>query len=121
MANSAILSIDVGELQYTLRPWRLDDIENSIKYGNNVNVYKAVSRLPHPYTRKDAEWWINKCMDMKDFLPKKWAAAPSAEAYLPSTYVIALEDQLIGSIGLTQDPNNQYAVALGYWLAEPFW
>lgn len=129
MASTAILSVNVRELHITVRPYRLDDLEDVLTYGNNANIAKALQRLPHPYTRKDAEWWINHCMDVKLFLPSEHLPTTPTDAdaninidtRLPSDYVIALEDKLIGSIGLTSDPINPQAVIFGYWLAEPFW
>ena len=42
----------------TLRPWRLGDESSLVTNANNRRVWRNLSRLPHPYTRADADAWI---------------------------------------------------------------
>ena len=57
--------------------------------------------MPHPYTDKDAEYWL-KNVSSSDL-----------------TLNIFLDDVLIGGIGLTPDVNNFFE--LGYWLGFEYW
>src|SRR5439155_11343 len=42
----------------TLRPWRVGDETSLVRNANNRRVWHNLSRLPHPYTRQDADAWI---------------------------------------------------------------
>ncbi len=45
----------------TLRDWTKRDISDLIEGLNNYNVSKWLALVPHPYTKKDAQEWINYC------------------------------------------------------------
>src|ERR671922_3060592 len=44
----------------TLRPWRVGDETSLVRNAKNRRVWRNLSRLPHPYTRQDAEAWITR-------------------------------------------------------------
>ena len=48
-----------------LRRWRLEDIDDAVEGLNNINVTKWMSHTPYPYTKKDAEDFINKSINEK--------------------------------------------------------
>ena len=42
------------------RNWRSRDVEALCRYANNKNIWLCLlDRFPHPYTRRDAERWID--------------------------------------------------------------
>jgi RimJ/RimL family protein N-acetyltransferase len=97
--------IQIGEWQ--IRSFHRGDIEAIVKYGNNPNVsLQLTDRFPYPYTREDAEAWIE--------------LAESQEQ--ETLFAIADDEELIGGIGLIpQEDVYSRSAMLGYWLGEPFW
>ncbi len=49
-----------------LREWNLDDVDDLVEGLNNIEVSKWLGFVPYPYTKKDAEDWINSCIDDKE-------------------------------------------------------
>lgn len=75
--------------------------------ANNKKVWDNVRDiLPHPYSEKDAEWFI-------DFLKKEDPRM---------TFAIEFNGEFCGMIGLTPQPDVYKKTAeIGYWIGEPFW
>jgi hypothetical protein len=44
----------------TLRPFRMNDAESIRKHANDKSVSRNLASLPHPYTKKDANFWLGK-------------------------------------------------------------
>jgi [ribosomal protein S5]-alanine N-acetyltransferase len=90
-----------------LRPWELTDLENLVRYANNLRIAQNLTdSFPFPYTFRDGENFIAR-----------------VNANIPVTvFAIIFNEEAIGSIGLfpQQDIFRKNA-ELGYWLAEPFW
>ena len=99
------MKIQIGEWQ--IRSYRPGDVDSIVKYGNNPNVsVQLTDRFPYPYTREDAEAWID------------FAAAQEPE----TLFALADDKELVGGIGLIpQDDVYSRSAMLGYWLGEPFW
>lgn len=94
-------------MEYTLRPWKMDDLYTLVQHANNPKVSAFLTdRFPHPYTEDDARNFIE--MTGRD----------------PFSTIFAIEvgGQAAGSIGIhpLQDIFRLNA-ELGYWLAEPHW
>jgi len=94
-------------MEVKLRPWRISDLGNLIKYGNNSRIAANMTdAFPHPYTEQSGMAFIERIsLDQ----PLKVLA-------------ISFNDVAIGSIGIfpLQDIFRKNA-ELGYWIAEPFW
>lgn len=92
-----------------LRHWRISDAENLSAVLSNKNVLNNLrDGLPFPYTKKDAEDYINAMLssDLNDTF----------------AYAITLDDKAIGSIGVFRQGNIHSRTAeLGYYLAEEYW
>jgi len=90
-----------------LRPWNMDDLENLLKYADNVAIAgNMTDQFPHPYTAANA----------KAFIENAAASNPV------NIFAIELDGQAIGAIGIHPQSDIQKKNAeLGYWLAEPFW
>jgi ribosomal-protein-alanine N-acetyltransferase len=92
---------------YSIREWKLEDIESLTKYANNPKIAANLrDGFPHPYTLSDAELFLNKVISES-----------------PQTILaIANQTEIIGSIGLMLGQDvHRFTAELGYWIAEPFW
>jgi ribosomal-protein-alanine N-acetyltransferase len=94
-------------MEFSLRPWAMDDLESLVKYANNYEIARnLMDRFPHPYTHENGKTFINMAMD----------DAP------PHVFAIVIGGEAAGGIGL----HPEYDVfrknaELGYWLGQPFW
>ena len=66
------------------------------------NITLTTLHKPHPYTEDDAEFWIKHCQSAESSAPSgTWSAETGAEGpKLPTNYIIALDGEACGSIGL---------------------
>ena len=90
-----------------LRAPHEEDIDALAHLANNANVAKMVSRMPHPYTAKDAA----------DFVRRTTAGEIGK-----CIYAITKSDNgaFLGCCGV--EPGYDPAtVEIGYWLGEPYW
>lgn len=46
-----------------LRPWQESDVDDLVEGLNNIDVSQWLAFVPHPYTKKDAEVWIQHCIE----------------------------------------------------------
>ena len=90
------------------RNWRSRDVEALCRYANNRNIWiNLLDRFPNPYTKRDAERWID---------------LNNATLSPPVNFAIELEGEAIGGVGLQRHQDVQSGTAeIGYWVAEPFW
>ena len=95
-----------------LREWKDSDKESLIENINNINVTKNLLVVPYPYTKKDAEWWINRC--------KENSKRKNKDKY---DFAIILKSgkEAIGGIGLDNIDKFQGIAEVGYWLGEKYW
>ena len=49
-----------------LRNWKETDIDDLIEGVNDIEVSKWLAFIPYPYTKKNAEDWINFCINNKE-------------------------------------------------------
>lgn len=94
-------------MEIILRPWRIKDLDNLVKYANNLNIARNLTDVfPYPYTKENGKAYID--MVSTDNPVKVFA--------------IEVDGEAIGSIGIfpQQDVHRKNA-EMGYWLAEPFW
>ena len=79
------------------------DIPTLVTQLNDYEVAKWLSQVPYPYTRTDADEWIQRCMmDMSKL-----------------NFSILLDGDLIGGGGLTVQSDGSHE--LGYWLGRDYW
>lgn len=90
----------------TLRPYEQRDRARLVAHANNWRVARNLGQMPFPYTDQSADEWFAK-------QPSLWDART---AY---PLVIALSDELIGSVGIDVRAHGQWE--LGYWLGEDYW
>lgn len=90
-----------------LRTPEATDINAISHLANNINVAAKVSRMPHPYTIKDAENFVDRV---------------ASGAMGKCVYAVTRNDtrDFIGCCGLqAQEGGN--GLEIGYWLGEPYW
>jgi len=101
---------------YKLRKFNEKDINSIAEYANNENIAKWLTdEFPSPYSKKDAEIFIN---------------ITSTESSM-KVFAIEVDGEAAGSIALTlnqindQNSLNIYknikTAELGYWLGEKHW
>ena len=72
-------------MKCTLRPWKETDLDNLVKFADNLNVAKNLTdAFPHPYTRQDGEKFI----------------ASAIENTPTRLFAIDVNGQAVGSIGI---------------------
>jgi ribosomal-protein-alanine N-acetyltransferase len=88
-----------------------DDIDALVLCLNDIGIYNGTLRVPFPYTKTDAENYMNLVAKRK------------AESGKPMSWQIKTkEHQLIGGISLhCQYGYHSHKDEIGYWLARPFW
>ncbi|MFB6182162.1 MAG: GNAT family N-acetyltransferase [Candidatus Magasanikbacteria bacterium] len=95
-----------------LRELRMDDAEILADLINNINITKNLAVVPHPYDKKDAEEFIEKCIEQKEEEPR-------------SDYCFAIEEKdssnFLGTISIGKKDKDEEVGKLGYWLAEKYW
>ena len=96
-------------MKCTIRPWKIEDAERLSQMLNNKNILNNLrDGLPCPYTKKDAEDFINSML--------------SADKTKTFAFAIAADDKVIGSIGVFRCDNIHFRTAeMGYYIGEPYW
>lgn len=99
--------MDIKFGNYSIRPYRNNDLEDLQKHANNMKIWQNLrDRFPHPYKIEDAQNWINIV-----------SARQQGEVG-----AICQEDRFIGTIGIEFGSDiHAYSAELGYWLGEPYW
>ena len=90
-----------------LRAPEMADTNAIAHLANTMNVASMVSRMPHPYTTKDAENFV---------------ARVSQGAMGKCVYAITLAETkaFIGACGLEAHETGR-GIELGYWIGESYW
>lgn len=93
--------------QSVLRPWKPEDLDNLVKYGNNPAISRFMSDgFPSPYTHEKGIRFIENAMNANPL----------------RIFAISFEGEAVGGIGIhPQDDIHHRNAELGYWLGEPFW
>jgi RimJ/RimL family protein N-acetyltransferase len=94
----------LGTERLVLRAPRLEDAKAVAALANDRRIAENTRRIPHPYTRADAEEFIAS------------VNTPAGE----TAFMVTLADgTLIGAVGLGSTEDD--APELGYWIGVPFW
>lgn len=94
-------------MDFTLRPWAITDLENLVKFADNLNIARNMTdQFPHPYTAENGKAFI-------EFATKDTPV---------HIFAIDVKGSAVGGIGIHPQADIQRRNAeLGYWLAEPYW
>lgn len=96
-------------MDFILRPWQWEDVEDVLWYADNEKIARNLRNIfPCPYTRTDAENFVNSCLE--------------ADETRQLFRAIEADGRAAGSIALCLGSDVYSRTAeLGYWLAEDFW
>ncbi len=95
--------------QVTITPYQPEDKAALVEYLNDEDVAHNTLRIPHPYTEKDADEWLEFAAQQEEKLGcyANWAIRNA-------------EGKLIGGIGrLLLYGKDAHVDEIGYWLAKP--
>lgn len=92
---------------FEIRDWRADDAGSLAQHANDPRIaHNLRDRFPHPYTRADADAFVEMAARMEPC----------------TSFAIAVEGEAVGGIGYTlHDDVERVSVEVGYWLGTAFW
>ena len=87
-----------------LREYKISDLDRLVELADNENVSRhLVDTFPHPYTKQDAQWWIET----------------GSQADGSVTKVIEYQDEFVGSVGFAKLTGwKQHVAEIGYWIGQ---
>ncbi len=91
---------------FCLRAFHMKDAQRLAKLAGVSSVVRYTLGIPLPYSVDAAREWISG-LDAR------------FESGIELIYALSLRGHLVGSIGLTLEPEHQRA-EIGYWLGEPY-
>ena len=93
---------------YFLRKLKKEDVNSITKHVNNIEIAKWTARIPHPYTKKDGEWFVSKSI-------KEW------EEGTGYVFGIVIDEEVVGICGLDDVSKEHKHATLGYWISQDYW
>jgi RimJ/RimL family protein N-acetyltransferase len=99
--ESSRIVLETGRL--VLRRPTLADVKAIARLANDRRVAQNTSRLPHPYTVSDAEFFVGYV----------------AQQPRDTNFVITYGGDVLGTVGI--DLGNPDVPEVGYWLGVPYW
>jgi len=91
-----------------LREWNENDVEDLIEGLNNIEISKWLAFVPFPYTKKDAEKWIEFCIENA----RKGIDRTSYDFAVE----IKSENKVIGGVSLDKINKFQGTAGGGIWI-----
>ncbi len=88
----------------TLRDPEERDLPDITEMVGDIAVSRMLSRVPHPYTLKDASDWYRHINE------------PGSEDW--QIFAINMDERAVGMIGFRRKADRP---SIGYWLGRPFW
>lgn len=94
-------------MEVSLRPWKLDDLDELVALANNKNVAQYMADVfPHPYSVENGKTFITFA-----------TSNPNSKIF-----AIIVNGKPVGSIGLhLQTDILRKNAEIGYWLGEAYW
>lgn len=97
-------------MKFKLRKFRKGDEESLQRNINDAGIARYTFDIPYPYSRNDAIAWIRKNLRFqKSRKPEK------------INFVIDINGEVAGSVGLSDINRKNRRAELGYWLARKYW
>jgi RimJ/RimL family protein N-acetyltransferase len=103
---AALPDISLLTRRLEIRPPRESDLDAVVAGIGDFEVSKWLAKVPHPYARADAEWWLAHAIGQ----------LRSGEGI---SLVVSVAGRVIGGVGIHGLPEGR--PALGYWLARAEW
>jgi ribosomal-protein-alanine N-acetyltransferase len=90
-----------------LRPWQWSDSKKLTHLINNRKIWDNVrDYLPHPYTYKDADLFLQHNVDQ----------------VVQTNFAVIRDGEITGGIGyIPKDDVYKFTAEIGYWIGEPYW
>lgn len=88
-----------------LREWQDSDIDYLVEGLNNLNVSKWLAFVPFPYTKKDAQIYIDSIKNSNDY---------------NFAIVLKSENKVIGNVSLTSISKIHLTAGGGIWINEKY-
>ena len=90
-----------------LRPWQWADSKKLTSLINNRKIWDNVrDYLPHPYTYKDADLFLQHNVDQ----------------VVQTNFAVIRDGEITGGIGyIPKDDVYKFTAEIGYWIGEPHW
>jgi ribosomal-protein-alanine N-acetyltransferase len=90
-----------------LRPWQWADSKTLTSLINNRKIWDNVrDHLPHPYTYKDADLFLQHNVDQ----------------VVQTNFAVIRDGEITGGIGYNpKDDVYKFTAEIGYWIGEPYW
>jgi RimJ/RimL family protein N-acetyltransferase len=82
------------------------DLDGIVELANNLKVAQMTATIPHPYTKKDAESWLEK--------------VSSGRGHSMVLFVKGEKRVLVGVAGFGHR-GEEYNPEIGYWIGETHW
>lgn len=92
-----------------LRKWKIGDVDSLVRHADNEHIADNLrDAFPSPYTKADAEAFIEACL--------------SSDVEGELMLAIDVDGEAVGAIGISPKGDYQYRCAeLGYWVSEDYW
>lgn len=95
-----------------LRQPEKSDWKDIMEGAGEYDVAKMLSTAPHPYKRKDADWYINKLMN-------EWKE--KVKKSLTFLIVLKSENKVIGTMAMSKVDMFQGIATTGSWINKKYW
>jgi RimJ/RimL family protein N-acetyltransferase len=107
VTSSRPKTIELKLTTCTVREWRPSDVDSLVAQANNIKVWRNLhDAFPHPYTRADAESWIEK----------------TSAQHADTVFAITVDGKAVGGIGFHRGVDvHRLTATIGYWLGEAYW
>jgi RimJ/RimL family protein N-acetyltransferase len=99
--------VEICTARLVLRPFRVGDEADLVSAADDRRVWLHLrDRFPHPYTRGDAEVWIEHTL----------GESP------PANLAVTLADRVIGGVGIERGGDvTRFTAEVGYWIGAAHW
>ncbi len=96
-------------MEFTLRKWKKSDADSVGFYANNKKIAdKLRDVFTHPYSKADAEYYIDLCLSTNE----------DKDLF----FAIDVDGKAVGSIGVFKKEDvYRKSAEIGYWLGEEYW
>jgi [ribosomal protein S5]-alanine N-acetyltransferase len=97
---------EIRTARLLLRSFRTTDVDDALAYRDDIEFARFLSHIPQPFTRADAERFVEVNMT------EPWETLP--------TFAVVFEGRVIGTVNFNIDPVARTAM-LGYAIARAHW
>ena len=95
-----------------LRKPKLSDWKDVVEGVKDIEVVRYLAIVPHPYKKKDAEWFIKDCL-------KKWGK--KEQTAFPFFIELKSERKIIGVIEIFGYNKQHKVCETGSWINKKYW